>query len=100
MDRFYKQKDKMAISRGSIPQQITKAESKRKWSAKRKSKINCARPRGFSEKAHCASKKGEVVRGEPQKVCPKCKKTRVDVYLLEDNERKILWVKKTHVTTK
>lgn len=47
----------MAISRGSMPQQITKAPGKRKWSAKRKRNINCARPRGFSEKAHCASKK-------------------------------------------
>ena len=47
----------MAISRGSMSQQITKPPGKRKWSAKRKRKINCARPRGFSEKAHCASKK-------------------------------------------
>ena len=47
----------MAISRSSISKQITKAPGKRKWSAKRKNKINCARPRGFSEKAHCAAKK-------------------------------------------
>jgi|TARA_E500000178_G_C16372689_1_gene466725 hypothetical protein len=29
----------------------------KKWSIARKRKINCKKPRGFSEKAHCASKK-------------------------------------------
>jgi hypothetical protein len=35
------------------------AESKldEKWSAKYKSSINCANPKGFSQKAHCAGKK-------------------------------------------
>ncbi len=47
----------MAISRGSISKQITNSPGKRKWSDKRKRKINCKRPKGFSEKAHCASKK-------------------------------------------
>lgn len=47
----------MAISRGSMSQQITKPPGKRKWSALRKRKVNCKRPKGFSEKAHCASKK-------------------------------------------
>jgi len=28
-----------------------------KWSDKRKKSINCESPKGFSEKAHCASKK-------------------------------------------
>jgi hypothetical protein len=28
-----------------------------KWSDKRKKSINCDNPKGFSEKAHCASKK-------------------------------------------
>ena len=28
-----------------------------KWSDKRKKSINCDSPKGFSEKAHCASKK-------------------------------------------
>ena len=28
-----------------------------KWSDKRKASINCDAPKGFSEKAHCASKK-------------------------------------------
>jgi hypothetical protein len=47
----------MAISRGSISKQITNSPGKRKWSDKRKRKINCRRPKGFSERAHCASKK-------------------------------------------
>jgi len=47
----------MAISRGSISKQITNSPGKRKWSDKRKRKINCKRPKGFSERAHCASKK-------------------------------------------
>jgi len=32
-------------------------EVKEKWSQKYKSSINCANPKGFSQKAHCASKK-------------------------------------------
>jgi hypothetical protein len=28
-----------------------------KWSRKYKRSINCARPRGFSQKAHCAGRK-------------------------------------------
>jgi len=27
------------------------------WSAKYKRSINCARPRGFSQRAHCAGRK-------------------------------------------
>ena len=41
----------MAMGRAQMSKQVTK------WSAKRKRKIDCTRPRGFSEKAHCASKK-------------------------------------------
>jgi hypothetical protein len=47
----------MVMGRSQMTQQVSKPPQKRKWSAKRKNKINCARPRGFSEKAHCASKK-------------------------------------------
>ena len=47
----------MAMGRSQMAKQVTNPPRKRKWSAKRKSKINCARPRGFSERAHCASKK-------------------------------------------
>jgi hypothetical protein len=32
-------------------------EVNEKWSQKYKSSINCANPKGFSQKAHCASKK-------------------------------------------
>jgi hypothetical protein len=32
-------------------------ELNEKWSAKYKSSINCAAPKGFSQKAHCAGKK-------------------------------------------
>ena len=66
----------MAISRGSMSKQITKSPGKRssKWSSARKRRIDCKRPKGFSERAHCASKKGEVVRGEPVKVCTNVKK--------------------------
>jgi len=47
----------MTMSRGSMSKQITNPPRKKKWSAKRKTKINCKRPKGFSERAHCASKK-------------------------------------------
>ena len=50
----------MAISRGSISKQITNSPGKRKWSDKRKRKINCKRPKGFSQKAHCQGKMKKV----------------------------------------
>ena len=34
-----------------------------KWSDKRKKSINCESPKGFSEKAHCASKKKKMAGG-------------------------------------
>jgi hypothetical protein len=34
-----------------------------KWSDKRKKSINCDSPKGFSEKAHCASKKKKLAEG-------------------------------------
>ena len=34
-----------------------------KWSDKRKKSINCESPKGFSEKAHCASKKKKMAEG-------------------------------------
>ena len=34
-----------------------------KWSDKRKKSINCDSPKGFSEKAHCASKKKKMAGG-------------------------------------
>jgi hypothetical protein len=47
----------MAIGRSSMRQQVTKPPQKKKWSKKRKAKINCKRPKGFSQKAYCAGKK-------------------------------------------
>ena len=47
----------MVIGRSQMRQQITKPPQKRKWSSKRKRSINCKRPRGFSERAHCAGRK-------------------------------------------
>ena len=40
-----------------MAQQVSKPPQKRKFNVKRKRKINCKRPKGFSEKAHCAAKK-------------------------------------------
>jgi hypothetical protein len=45
------------IGRGQMRKQIENPPQKRKWSKKRKSKINCKRPKGFSERAHCAGRK-------------------------------------------
>jgi hypothetical protein len=42
------------------PQAVDKkadAKLDEKWSQKYKSSINCANPKGFSQRAHCASKK-------------------------------------------
>lgn len=47
----------MAIGRGSMRQQVTKPPRKRKWSVKRKRSIDCKKPKGFSERAHCAGRK-------------------------------------------
>ena len=47
----------MVMSRSTIRKQITNPPQKKKWSLKRKRKINCANPRGFSERAYCAGKK-------------------------------------------
>ena len=47
----------MVMSRSQMSKQITKPPRKKKWSMKRKKKINCARPKGFSEKAYCAGRK-------------------------------------------
>ena len=47
----------MAISMAQISKQISKPPRKKKWSLKRKRKINCNNPKGFSEKAHCAGRR-------------------------------------------
>jgi hypothetical protein len=38
---------------------VSESKLEEKWSAKYKSSINCANPRGFSQKAHCAGKNKE-----------------------------------------
>jgi len=47
----------VAMTRGSMSKQINTPPQKKKWSKKRKAKINCKNPKGFSEKAHCAGRK-------------------------------------------
>jgi uncharacterized protein len=42
-------------------QQVSKPPQKRKWTRKRKASINCAKPKGFSERAYCAGKRKSVV---------------------------------------
>ena len=63
---FMKRKgEDVTISRGSMSKQITKSPGKRssKWSSARKRRIDCKRPKGFSERAHCASKKRRGRKG-------------------------------------
>ena len=47
----------MTIGRSQMRKQISNHPQKKKWYKKRKSKKNCARPKAFSEKAHCASRR-------------------------------------------
>jgi len=46
----------MPIGRAQISKQISKPPQKKKWSKKRKAKIDCKNPKGFSQRAHCAAK--------------------------------------------
>jgi len=43
-----------------------------KWSQKYKSSINCAHPKGFSQKAHCAGKRKHNESNEQEMTCPDC----------------------------
>jgi len=43
-----------------------------KWSQKYKKSINCAHPKGFSQRAHCAGKKKHNESVEMEHVCPDC----------------------------
>ncbi len=47
----------MAIGRSQMRKQISNPPQKKKWTRKRKASINCAKPKGFSERAHCAGKR-------------------------------------------
>ena len=42
------------------------------WSEKYKKSINCSHPKGFSQKAHCASKKKHTESVEMEMVCEDC----------------------------
>ena len=53
----------MAMGRSSMSKQVSKPPQKKKWSAKRKRSVNCARPKGFSEKAYCAGRKKRGKKG-------------------------------------
>ena len=53
----------MAMGRGSMSKQVSKPPQKKKWSAKRKRSVNCARPKGFSERAYCAGRKKRGKKG-------------------------------------
>jgi len=52
------------MTRSSASKQVSKAPSKKKgrWSAKRKRKVDCKNPKGFSQKAHCAGRKKRARR--------------------------------------
>jgi hypothetical protein len=43
-----------------------------KWSAKYKKSINCAHPKGFSQRAHCAGKRKHNESVEQEMTCPDC----------------------------
>ena len=43
-----------------------------KWSQKYKSSINCGHPKGFSQRAHCASKNKHNESAEMEMVCETC----------------------------
>ena len=45
-----------------------------KWSKKYKKSINCSNPKGFSQKAHCASRKKNTNEAEDSKELPQWKK--------------------------
>lgn len=47
-------------------------EFKEAWSQKYKSSINCAHPKGFSQRAHCAGKKKHNESTEMEMVCEDC----------------------------
>jgi GNAT superfamily N-acetyltransferase len=58
-DKARKLEDELKYSKGEYTKIIPEAVNGlyEKWSQKYKRSINCARPRGFSQKAHCAGRK-------------------------------------------
>ena len=73
----------MVMGRSQMARQVSKPPQKRKWSASRKRKINCKRPKGFSQRAHCAAKKRRSSKRRANKSMSKIQKKRMDVQLLE-----------------
>ena len=56
MGEFYFRGSKWQYPGSNAPAD-QESSGERKWSTARKRKINCKKPRGFSERAHCASRK-------------------------------------------
>jgi len=58
-----------------------------KWSAKYKRSINCARPRGFSQRAHCAGRKKNEDVSQP--LDEKCWDTHRQVGMKKKGDRMV-----------
>jgi len=83
-----------------------------KWSAKYKRSINCSNPKGFSQRAHCQSKKKRVSEDATSELASELKNTKATSYDAIDklmkkiakdynitaNELHDLWVKKYNET--
>jgi len=70
LSRLKKYNSMLAQQNESVEQDMTEEqELDEKWSQKYKSSINCANPKGFSQRAHCAgrNKNEDVSEGEQQK---------------------------------
>jgi hypothetical protein len=55
-----------------LEQYLSEAVLGEKWSRKYKSSINCAHPKGFSQRAHCAGKRKHNESIEMEMVCEDC----------------------------
>ena len=55
-ERSARETDPKDNQRSKVPP-VTQRNEGKKWSAKYKKSINCANPKGFSQKAHCAGRK-------------------------------------------
>jgi hypothetical protein len=56
----------------NVATKVREEELDEKWSQKYKSSINCAHPKGFSQKAHCAGKRKHNESIEQEMTCPDC----------------------------
>ena len=57
----------MPMGRSQMRQQISNPPQKKKWTRKRKASINCAKPKGFSERAYCAGKRKSLASKKSSK---------------------------------